>query len=90
MIIEIAATYVGTDSGDPYWDLSLKLVGNRATTFDERRGAIPDPLSDGGEIFPGGVITGNVCVTAEADQLPGATLLVEGLFGDSRTFFALP
>ncbi len=90
VLVEIEATYVGTESGDPFWDLSWKLVGNRANTFDERCGVIPDPLRDGGETFPGGVVTGNVCVTAPEDQLLGATVLVEGLFGDNRTFFALP
>ncbi len=90
VLIEVEAAYVGTDSGDPFWDLSWKLVGNRGNTFDDSCGVIPDPLRDGGETFPGGVVTGNVCVVAPDDQLPGGTVIVEGLFRESRTFFALP
>lgn len=90
VVIEVSAQYVGSDSGDPFWDLSWKLLGNRGNTFDESCGVIPDPLLDGGETFPGGVVTGNICVKAAEDQLAGSTVIVEGLFRESRTFFALP
>lgn len=90
VVIEASAQYVGSDSGDPFWDLSWKLLGNRGNTFDETCGVIPDPLRDGGETFPGGVVTGNICVKAAEDQLAGSTVIVEGLFRESRTFFSLP
>lgn len=90
VIVEVSAEYVGTDSGDPFWDLSWKLLGSRGNTFDDRCGVIPDPLRDGGETFPGGVVAGNICIRAAEDQLSGASVIVEGLFRESRTFFALP
>lgn len=90
VLIEVSAEYVGSESGDPFWDLSWKLLGSRGNTFDESCGVIPDPLRDGGETFPGGIVTGNVCVKAPEDQLAGSTVIVEGLFRESRTFFALP
>jgi hypothetical protein len=51
----------------------------------------PDPLDDTGETFPGGEISGNVCISVVADQLEGATIRVEELmsFDDTRAFYAL-
>ncbi len=86
----VEAVYTGDDSGDPSWDLSWKLVGSAGNSFDDRCGVIPDNLRDVGETFAGGVATGNVCVSAEVAQLDGGTILVEELFGGSRTFFAVP
>jgi hypothetical protein len=90
ILIEVEATYVGSDSGDPFWDLSWKLVGNRGNTFEDSCGVIPTPLRDGGETFPGGAVTGNICVVAPEDQLAGGAVIAEGLFRESRTFFSLP
>lgn len=91
VIINVSATYVGEESGSPFWDLSWKLLGNRGNTFDGRCGVIPDALRDGGETFPGGVVTGNICIAAPEDQLAESAVIVEGLFQrESRTFFAIP
>jgi hypothetical protein len=57
--------------------------------MDDSYGVIPDDLFGKGETFPGGVVTGNICVCAETAQLDGGTILVEELFGGSRTFFAI-
>jgi hypothetical protein len=57
--------------------------------MDDSCGVIPDDLFGKGETFPGGVVTGNICVSAETAQLDGGTILVEELFGGSRTFFAI-
>jgi hypothetical protein len=90
VLIEVEAAYVGSDSGDPFWDLSWKVLGNRGNTFEDSCGVIPTPLRDGGETFPGGVVTGNICVVAPEEQLAGGAVIAEGLFRESRTFFALP
>ena len=90
----IEATYNGDDSGTAWIDLNWKVVGAAGNSFgsgmDDSCGVVPDDLFSKGETFPGGVVTGNVCVSAETDQLDGGTILVEELFGGSRTFFALP
>lgn len=90
----IEATYNGDDSGTAWIDLNWKVVGAAGNSFgsgmDDSCGVVPDDLFNKGETFPGGVVTGNVCVSAETEQLDGGTILVEELFGGSRTFFALP
>lgn len=90
----VEATYVGNESGTAWIDLSWKLVGSGGNSFSsgsgDSCGVLPDDLDDGGETFPGGVVVGNVCVSAETAQIAGGTILVEGFFGESRTFFAIP
>jgi hypothetical protein len=93
VIWTIEATYTGSESGTAWIDLSWKLVGSGGNSFgdgfEDTCGVIPDDLFNKGETFAGGVVTGNVCVSAEVEQLDGATILVEELFGGSRTFFAI-
>lgn len=90
VLLEISATYVGDESGNPMFDLSWAIVGSRGNSFDDSCGVIPDSFGDNGEAFPGAVVEGFECVAAQSDQLAGATVFVEGFFSDSRTFFALP
>ncbi len=93
VIWSIEATYTGSESGTAWIDLSWKLVGSAGNSFggfDDSCGVIPDDLFEKGETFAGGVVSGNVCVSAETAQLDGGTILVEELFGGSRTFFAIP
>ncbi len=90
----IEAVYNGEESGTAWIDLNWKVVGAAGNSFgggmDDYCGVIPDSINDKGETFAGGTVTGNVCVSADTDQLDGGTILVEELFGGSRTFFAIP
>ena len=90
----IEAVYNGQESGTAWIDLNWKIVGSAGNSFgsgmDDYCGVIPDSVNDAGETFPGGTVSGNVCVSADTDQLDGGTILVEEFFGGSRTFFAIP
>ncbi len=94
VIWSIEATYTGSESGTAWIDLNWKLVGASGNSFgdgfDDSCGVIPDDLFNMGETFAGGIVSGNVCVSAETSQIDGGTILVEELFGGSRTFFAIP
>lgn len=91
----VEATYEGDDSGDPWLDFSWAIVGGGGNTFgtgtDDYCGSIPDPLSDQGETYPGGSVSGNECIAVPVDQLEGSTLRVEELlsFDDTRAFYAI-
>jgi hypothetical protein len=95
VMLSVDATYEGDDSGEAWIDFSWAIVGGAGNTFgtgmDDYCGLIPDPLDDTGETFPGGEISGNVCISVASDQLEGATIRVEELmsFDDTRAFYAL-
>lgn len=96
VLFTVDATYEGDDSGTAWLDLSWAIVGSAGNTFgtamDDYCGVIPRPLNDTGETFPGGSVTGNVCVSVDSAQVDGATIRIEESFSfdDTRAFFALP
>ena len=95
VMLSVDATYEGDDSGTAWLDFSWAIVGAAGNTFgtgmDDYCGVIPDPLDDTGETFPGGSVSGNVCVSVETDQIEGGTIRIEESlsFEDTRAFYAL-
>ncbi len=95
VLIAVDATYEGDESGTAWLDFSWAVVGSQGNAFgtgtDDYCGVIPDSLDDTGETFPGGSVSGNVCVSVESDQVEGATIRIEESlsFDDTRAFYAL-
>ncbi len=96
VMFNVDATYVGAESGTAWLDFGWGIVGSAGNTFgggsmDDYCGVIPSPLDDTGETFPDGAVSGNVCISADSDQLEGATIRIEESFSfdDTRAFFAL-
>jgi hypothetical protein len=95
VMFHVEATYEGDDSGDPWLDFAWAIVGGAGNTFgtgmDDWCGSIPNPLDDQGETYPGGSVSGNVCVSVASDQLEGATIRIEEAFSfdDTRAFYGL-
>lgn len=89
VLAEIDATYTGEDSGNFWVDVALKVYGSDGNTFDSRCGVIPNDITDAGETFADGNVTGNKCVEVESDQLDGGKWILEELISlgdDSRHF----
>lgn len=88
------AAYVGDESGNPQVDLTWRIVGSEGNSFDTMTddgcGPPPEPFYEQGETFPGGEISGNVCIAAEEAQLDGGTIAVQSMMGQNRVFFAIP
>lgn len=92
VMVGVSAKYVGTESGTFWVDVNGKILGADGNTFSDRCGVIPEDLTDEGETFGGATIAGNLCYSAAAAQLDGASLIFEeslSLSDDSRAFFAL-
>lgn len=65
-IVPISATYTGDKTGNPTFGISVKFVGSDNRTYDGHCGVIPDPLTDVGDLYKGGVAKGNTCVAVPA------------------------
>ena len=97
VMFAVDASYVGDESGDPWLDFSWAIVGSEGNTFgasgdtDDYCGVIPHSLNDQGETYPGGTVSGNVCIAAESAQLAGGTIRIEESlsFEDTRAFYTL-
>ena len=92
----VDASYTGEDSGTAWVDLGWGFVGNAGNTFnfgeEDYCGSIPNNLQDTGETFPGGNVTGNVCISVPSEQIQGGTIFVENSlsFDNNRVFFQVP
>ena len=65
-MVPVRATYTGAATGNPAWEVSVKFVGSDNRTYSDSCGVIPSPLREVGELYPGGVAEGNVCVAVPA------------------------
>lgn len=95
VLFEVDAAYGGEESGTAWLDFSWAIVGSAGNTFgtamDDYCGVIPNSLDDTGETYPGGTVSGNVCVSVDSEQVDGATIRIEESFSfdDTRAFYAL-
>ena len=93
-LVGLEATYVGEESATFWVDLSIKALGDSNVayeSFDAYCGLIPDAISDEGETFPGGTVSGNECWSIEAGDADSLVLIIESSFAfddNDRTFFA--
>jgi hypothetical protein len=93
-MVTVEATYDGTESSTFWFDMSLESVGASAVAYDgfqDSCGVLPDALSDVGETFPGGRVTGNVCWSVDAADAATLTMLASPSFSfdDERAAFSL-
>jgi hypothetical protein len=88
--VELA--YVGSESASFWSDgFSWSAVGptNVAVDpFESSCGLIDHDLSNSGELFPNGRVTGSLCLTVTAAEV-GEMLLFFDVFGEDRRFFGL-
>jgi hypothetical protein len=89
-MFEVEATYQGDASGFAYWDLTFGVY-MEATVYTSQCGLIPDDLSLANEVYPGGVSTGNYCVTVPTAGVEGALITIEDFYASEVTrYFVSP
>src|SRR5690625_2425653 len=84
-IVPLSVTYVGSETGLPWIDLTVQFVGDDARTYSDRCGVIPDDLMDVNELYEGGSAEGNVCRSVPAGA-EGLWTLSTG-WGGNTVFF---
>jgi len=90
---KVELTYNGDEQTATPFDVSLKAVGQSNvaySTFENTCGVVPDSLPSG-ELFKGGIATGNVCWAIASSDATSLVMSAEEAFAfDSRkVFFAL-
>lgn len=93
VMFHVTATYTGEASGDPGLGLNWSIVSSTGNSFgsnyEDYCGAIPDALTDQGELFPGATATGNVCVSVASEQVAGALIAFAPFLSDAQVFIVL-
>jgi hypothetical protein len=94
VLVRIAARYVGSDSKSIFAGLSYSTVGANEIIYDysDNCGVFPDDLQTFTEVFPGGLLVGNVCWAVPATQVNSLELRAEPAFSfeDLEIAFVLP
>lgn len=88
-LLSLTATYIGSESGTPSFDLMYSYVSSAGTTHEtfDNFAVAPDPLSDINELYPGASGTGNILIAIPTDDASGGVWKVGALLG-SEYFFA--
>ncbi len=90
VLLNLKATYLGEESGEPSSDLRFKIVGSKGNTFAQSCGYSSDSFDNNGETFQGASVKGTLCFTVDANQISGATVSVQSDYsGDDRKFISL-
>jgi hypothetical protein len=92
VLVDLEATYTGSESASFWADMSYNFVGSGGNTFGAPEGfaSSPHPISDAGEAFAGASITGDVLFEVASDQVAGGVLMIEEFtFEGARVFFAV-
>lgn len=90
VLLNLKATYLGDESGEPSSDLRFKIVGSKGNTFAQSCGYSSDSFDNNGETFPGASVKGTLCFTVDANQISGATISVQSDYsGDDRKFISV-
>ncbi len=91
-IARVEATNTSTSPGSFGGSFRLRAVGPSNvtfTTFNNSCGVIPDPISST-QVFPGGVIAGNVCWQVPTTDVAGLVMYdADAISSSSWTYFAL-
>ncbi len=89
VLVNATITNSSTEPGYPDVAVSIEMIGSQNRVWDGANAfcsaVIPEPISNAGELFPGGGYTGNACLQVpEAEVADGSLLLVVGpAFGDT-------
>lgn len=90
-LIPVTVTYVGSETGTPWFDLSIEFVSAAGTTHTETDSFAVGPAPafiDINELFPGGTGTGNIVILIPTENATSGTWAVSTIFGDPFFFAA--
>lgn len=90
-LVPVALTYVGSETGTPWLDITVEFVSAAGTTHTEgdSLAVAPAPtLFDINELYPGASATGNVVILIPIDNAAAGTWAVSTFFGEPFFFTA--
>jgi hypothetical protein len=81
--VPVTYTYLGSGTGQPFWDTNLEFVGNDGLVYDEGVngiycGVVPNQTSDMPDMFAGATATGNECVPVPTHAIAGGVWRATG------------
>lgn len=90
-MLPLTIKYVGTETGNPFVDISVKFVSSAGTTHEQfdKSAVTPNDLTNLNEMYPGASATGNVAIMIPiADAAAGTWAVAGSMFGEDFFFAA--
>lgn len=95
-MIKIQATYIGSTSDRLMWSFGFNLVGDSGVAYSRAQnscGVIPDEISEAGEVFTDGTVSGNICWEVQTNDINSLIMFIDPYFSfddSERVFMLLP
>lgn len=86
VVLPVTATYRGSGSISPYFELHIDFVSASGRSYDEAMVVLPGDMVNVGDLFDGGTATGTFAFDVPMDELEGGTFLIEAGWS-SQAFF---
>ena len=85
ILVPITFTYVGTETGTPWIDLSFAYVSAAGTTHDSTSTFVvaPQPITEINELYPGATASGTLVLMVPSTDIEKGLLTVSPLFGEN-------
>ncbi|GGK87549.1 hypothetical protein GCM10007382_04310 [Salinibacterium xinjiangense] len=81
ILVPVTYTYVGTESGTPWLDVTIEFVSAAGTTHTNAYVVIPNNHNDINEMYTGASATGNVVIMAPSADIEKGAFTISTLFG---------
>lgn len=90
VILPLALTYIGAESGTPWLDIDVAFVTAAGTTHEQSDTMVvePSPLSDINEMYTGAEATGNVAIAVPSKDIEKGTWVISSGFVSDKYFYA--
>ena len=89
--VPVTYTYLGPETGSPFWDTDVEFVGNDGIVYDDGVsdqwcGVVPNDVLDLGEMYAGASAYGLDCVPVRTSAIAGGTWRVSDEWADGYAF----
>ena len=90
-LVGVELTYNGASAKSNAFEVRMQAVGAKSVSYDSHGcGVLPDELDGDKDVFPGGVIAGNVCFDIDSADADSLVMYATGGFSSSTdVFFAV-
>ena len=82
VLVPVTVKYIGTESGSPWFDMTIEFVTAEGNTIEEASALIPNALYDIADLYPGASGTGNMVFIMTPAQFEGGNWAISSFYED--------
>lgn len=82
VLVPVTVKYIGTESGSPWFGMTIEFVTAEGNTIEEASALIPNALYDVADLYPGASETGNMVFIMTPAEFEGGKWAISSFFDD--------